>query len=188
MNDFGTLAAVVYQTGFRIDDFLAAVARRLRAEGLRIGGVVQENAGAADACAAMTLVDLTSSGRFSISQDLGPDARGCRLDPSGLAEAESPLAAMVDAGPDLILLNKFGKAEAEGGGLRSTLVRAIEKETPVLTAVRAPYLEAWERFHGGLAVALEPDAEAVLAWCRGAARRRGPATRRAIPGRASAAQ
>jgi nucleoside-triphosphatase THEP1 len=177
MNDFGTLAAIAYQTGFQIDEFLAALARRLQAEGVRLGGVVQENAGAKDACAAMTLVDLASNGRFHISQDLGTAARGCRLDPRGLAEAESPLATTMGADPDLIILNKFGKAEAEGSGLRNTFVRAIDSEIPVLTAVRPPYTEAWERFHGGLAIALPPEPEAVHAWCRGAARSRTPRKR-----------
>jgi hypothetical protein len=170
MSAFGILAAVTYPAGFRIDEFLAAVAHRLRTEGVRLAGAIQENAGNA-ACATMTLVDLGSRGRFSISQDLGPAALGCRLDPRGLAEAESPLAATIGDGADLVILNKFGKAEADGGGLRNTFVRAIEIEVPVLTAVRPPYTDAWTRFHGGLAVALPPDVETVLAWCRDAARR-----------------
>ncbi len=177
MNDSGTLAAVVYQAGFPIDTFLAAIARRLAADGVRLGGVVQENAGAKSSCAAMTLVDLTSRGRFQISQELGSAAAGCRLDPRGLAEAETPLTAMLSADPDLIILNKFGKAEAEGRGLRGILVRAIEREIPILTAVRPPYLEAWERFHGGLAITLPPDPEAVHAWCRAAVRHGAPARR-----------
>jgi len=172
MSAFCTLAAVDYRTGFRIDEFLAAVARHLRMEGVELAGAIQENAGDKAACAAMTLVDLGSSGRFDISQDLGPEALGCRLDPRGLAEAENPIVAAINCGPDLIILNKFGKAEADGGGLRNAFVRAIEIGIPVLTAVRPPYAESWARFHGGLAVALPPDFAAVHAWCRDAARRR----------------
>jgi hypothetical protein len=170
MSAFGTLAAVTYPAGFRIDEFLAAIARRLRTEGVRLAGAIQENAGDA-ACATMTLVDLGSSGRFSISQDLGPAALGCRLDPCGLAEAESPLLATISNGSDLVILNKFGKAETDGGGLRNAFIRAIEIEVPVLTAVRPPYTDSWARFHGGLAVELPPDFTGVHAWCRDAARR-----------------
>ena len=172
MSAFSALAAVTYPAGFRIDELLAAIARRLRTEGVRLAGAIQENAGNA-ACATMTLVDLGSSGRFSISQDLGPAALGCRLDPCGLAEAERPLVATISNGADLVVLNKFGKAEADGGGLRNAFVRAIEIEVPVLTAVRPPYTDSWARFHGGLAVALPPDFAAVHAWCRDAARRHG---------------
>ena len=56
-----------------------------------------------------------------------------------------------------MMLNRFGKAEAEGGGLRSAFVRAMEAGIPVLTAVRPPYIEAWSKFHGRLAVDLPAD-------------------------------
>jgi hypothetical protein len=44
--------------------------------------------------------------------------------------------------------------------------------------VRAPYLEAWSTFHGGLAVDLPPRLDAVMSWCRDAVgkRRLGQAT------------
>jgi nucleoside-triphosphatase THEP1 len=180
MDDFGTLAAIVYQPGFRIDEFLVNLAHRLRADGARIGGVVQRNTRVEDGRPAMTLIDLSSNKQFHISLDLGTEARGCRLDLHGLADAESALAATMNADRDLILLNKFGRAEAEGSGLRTAFVRAIESEIPVLTAVRAPYTEAWKHFHGGLAVTLPPDLEAVQAWCRSAIE---PRARRSIPGR-----
>ena len=47
--------------------------------------------------------------------------------------------------------------------------RAIDAGIPVLTAVRPPYREAWTEFHGGLAVELPADVDAVLAWCNEAA-------------------
>ena len=47
MSVFGTLAAVTYRTGFRIDEFLAAVARQLRLDGIKLAGAIQENSGAA---------------------------------------------------------------------------------------------------------------------------------------------
>jgi hypothetical protein len=71
---------------------------------------------------------------------------------------------------ELLVLNRFGKAEAEGGGLRSAFVRAIEAGIPVVTAVRSPYIAAWSEFHERLAVDLTPDLGAVLAWCRDAVR------------------
>jgi hypothetical protein len=167
------LAAVRYQTGFPIDDFLNAVTRRLSAEGLKLGGVVQHNTGAADSpCSTMTLVQLGSGQRFAISQRLGPESRACRLDPRGLAAADAPLKLVIESDIDLVILNKFGKAEAEGGGLRSTLARALELGVPILTAVRPPNAEAWHRFHGGLAEDLEADLETVCAWCHGSVRQR----------------
>jgi hypothetical protein len=73
---------------------------------------------------------------------------------------------------DLVLLNKFGKAEADGSGLRSVIARAVELGVPVLTAVRSVYCEDWKRFHGGVATDLAPDPQVILAWCRDAVERR----------------
>jgi hypothetical protein len=175
------LAAVVYQAGFRIDEFITAVARTLQDDGMFVGGTVQLNAGDAP-YSTMALVDLATGQRFGISQELGSQARGCRLDPRGLAIATALLDAAIRDDFDLVVLNKFGKAEAEGGGLRSAFARAVEVGIPVLTAVRSPHTEAWFSFHGGLAADLSPCLNAVLAWCRKAVResrgeRRGVATR-----------
>ncbi len=177
-----SLAAVIYDKGFRIDDFMRAVASRLQAEGFCVGGVFQENFGDHESpCSSMTIVDLRTGERFGISQDLGVDARSCRLDPRGLVEAGVRLDAAIEAGADLLVINKFGVGEAEGGGgLRSTFAAAIDSGVPVLTAVRPPYGEAWRAFHGGLAVDLAPDLDQVLAWCRTAAKlsAMNPATQR----------
>lgn len=171
MHDVPTLAAIEYEARFPIDGFMAKLAQTLTSEGVRLGGVVQENDETlredGSCCASMTIVDLRTRERFGISQDLGAESRGCRLDPRGLAEVEGRLNAAVTAGVDLLLLNKFGRAEAEGRGLRAVLAHAIEAGVPVLTAVRSPYDEMWREFHGGLAVTLPSDERAVLGWCRG---------------------
>jgi len=170
MQEIAALAAVRYEARFQIDDFIADVARVLAAEGARLGGVIQENEETAredgSCCATMRLVDLRARERFTISQDLGPDSRGCRLDPRGLAEVESRLDAATADDIDLLILNKFGRAEAEGRGLRAIFARAIEAGVPILTAVRAPYDEVWQDFHGGLSADLPADPAVVLAWCR----------------------
>ena len=81
------LAAVVYDAGFKIDDFLGRIAGRLRADRTNLAGVLQENArDDTGVCSAMTLVDLGSQRRFRISQDLDTQAEGRRLDAQGLAE------------------------------------------------------------------------------------------------------
>jgi len=160
------LAAVIYQAGFQIDDFLTGAADRLRVDRINMAGVLQENARDAGVCSAMTLVDLTSRSRFRISQDLGSQAEGCRLDPGGIAKIGALLDRPLGHDVELVILNRFGKAEAEGGGLRSAFVRAMEAGIPVVTAVRSPYFEAWSKFHGQLAIDLTPDLDTILAWCR----------------------
>jgi hypothetical protein len=165
------LAAIGYQSGFKIDDLLRRVTGRLRADQVRLGGTLQENTGGgAGLCSAMTLVDLASQCRVKISQDLGLQSEGCRLDAQGLSEIAALLDRTFDQQIELLVLNRFGTAEAEGSGLRSAFVRAIDAGIPILTAVRPPYIEAWVEFHGGLAVNLPPDLNRVLTWCSNAVR------------------
>jgi nucleoside-triphosphatase THEP1 len=176
------LAAVVYQSGFKIDDFLARLINLLRADRIKVAGVLQENArDVAGFCSAMTLVDLTSRRRFKISQDLGSQAQGCRLDARGIAEIGPLLERTLNQDAELIILNRFGKAEAEGGGLRSAFVRAMEAGIPTLTAVRTPYVEAWSLFHGQLAAELAADLDAALAWCRESVRQLRAARHNELP-------
>lgn len=167
-----SLAAITYERGFHIDDFLSDLVRRLSADGVRVCGLVQSNDGIGN-CGSMTLTDIASTEQFGISQALGSLSEGCRLDPRGLVEAGSRIEGAIAIDADLLILNKFGKAEAEeGGGLRTVVARAVELGIPVLTAVRPPYEQSWTEFHGGFATALPPDADAVMAWCRAAVARR----------------
>jgi hypothetical protein len=167
------LAAIHYRTGFRIDDFLARVGALLRADHIRVGGAIQLNAAEpGQTCGAMTLVDLSSGTVMEISQQLGSLAQGCRLDTGRLAEFATLLERPLEDGIELLILNKFGRAEAEGHGLRRNIERALDAGVAVLTAVRPPYDETWRVFHGGLATDLPPDLESVRTWCRAAVAQR----------------
>ena len=175
------LAAVSYETGFKIDDFLSRLAHALQADPVKVAGVLQENTrDRTGYCSAMTLVDLTSRARFRISQDLGLQSEGCRLDARGIAEIGPLLECTLTDDVELIVINRFGKAEAEGGGLRSAFVRAMEAGIPTVTAVREPYIEAWSQFHERLAISLPADLDAVLAWCRDAVRQLRATRRRQL--------
>jgi hypothetical protein len=160
------LAAIHYEAGFGVDSFMAKLGEMLRANDIRLGGALQVNApDACSACSDMKLLDLSSGTTMEISQQLGSQSESCRLDSERLAGFAGLLDRPFDGHIDLMILNKFGKAESEGHGLRRTLSRAIEAGIPVLTAVRAPYDEAWRRFHGGLAVDLPPDLQRSHDWC-----------------------
>ncbi|MDQ2634870.1 MAG: DUF2478 domain-containing protein [Pseudomonadota bacterium] len=114
------------------------------------------------------LRDISDGTLVRILQELGRDTRGCRLDPGALAEAARRVESAIGAGADLLLLNRFGKAEASGAGLRSVVERAILVGVPVLTAVHSGYVDAWNDFHGRMATWLPADPRPVLAWCRAA--------------------
>lgn len=149
------------------DLLLAEVAERLRARGVRLAGAVQINVERVPGRACdMNLHALAGTQVIRISQSLGPGASGCRLDPDGLERTVALVEqALAGSGPDLVILNKFGKQEAEGRGFRPLIGAALAQGVPVLTAVRQANRAAFECFAEGIAEEVPADAEAVLAWC-----------------------
>ncbi len=159
------LCAVRYDKDFDTGVLLHKVARILRLRDVKLAGVIQ-NYTTTDrvARAPMNLVNLQSNSVFKISQDLGSESKGCMLDYQKLADVEGVLSQAITKNVDLIIINKFGKAESQGGGLMSCIVDAIYSDISVLTTVRAPYLEAWENFHGGSAMEFPPDERVITEW------------------------
>ena len=161
------LAAVRFSDGGDIDRLLETVARDLRADGVNVGGFLQrEFPGEEGCCSIISLENLANGALERISQPLGIGSRGCRLDPRALAGLTGPLVRQLDSGIDLLILNRFGKGESEGQGFRQAIERAFDIGTPVLTAVRETYAEAWDDFGGGFATSLPAEPAPVLAWCR----------------------
>lgn len=159
------LAAIVYEPGFPIDDFMAGLADAMRRRGLRLGGVVQHNTGdCGDGCLSMALEDLASGRQFPISEERGAASKGCRLDARGLAEAGGAIAATLTGGLDLVIVNKFGRQEMLGQGLRQEIAAAMLAELPVLTAVREDFLPAWRDFAGEDWQSLPPEVAAIEGW------------------------
>ena len=79
----------------------------------------------------------------------------------------------LDHAPDLLVLNKFGKAECGGGGLLDLVANAIDREIPVVIGVPKSDLAIWRDFVGEFAVELSGDAGEVAQWLEGL-RHRGP--------------
>lgn len=156
-----------------IQSLLADAARRLRADGVRVIGVVEH---LAPGCAHedVLLLDLVSGEANRLHQNLGPGAAGCSLDPGGLAAAaagvEQAIAARLAEGGDLsdtvVVLSKFGRQEAEGRGLTSVFHAAVAAELCVLTSVSPSVRAAWDGFAGDLAAVTPATLAAIEAWWR----------------------
>ena len=97
---------------------------------------------------------------------MGKLATGCSLDPEGLEEAAGLIRAQLDASPDLLLLNKFGKQEAEGQGFRALIGAALSQGTPVLIGVGRAKLPAFLEFAGEMGEELSTSPTALLSWCK----------------------
>lgn len=147
------------------DLVLERLTANLAARGLRCCGTVQINSARVDAGPCDMDVRVLPDGPvLRISQDLGPQARGCRLDPAALETAVGLVGARLSSGADLLIVNKFGKYEAEGRGFRNVIAEAVAMEIPVLVGLNALNRPAFESFAEGLAIQLAPTTEALMAW------------------------
>lgn len=151
------------------DACLADAVARMRAAGLALAGTVQTNPPRAGrAVCDMDLHVLPGGPVLRISQDLGAAARGCRLNSGALEEAVACSQQRL-ARAEALVVNKFGKTEAEGRGFVPVIAEALERGLPVLVGVNALNLEAFLAFAGDLALALPADPARVAAWALNAA-------------------
>ena len=147
------------------DLILHKLASDLAERGLRCRGTVQINSERAGSGPCDMDVQVLPDGPvLRISQDLGPSARGCRLDPAALETAVGLVAASITDGADVLIVNKFGKHEAEGRGFRAVIAEALALGMPVIVGVNGLNLAGFEEFTSGLATRLPPDCEALAAW------------------------
>jgi nucleoside-triphosphatase THEP1 len=165
------LLGVCFAPGTPVDETLSDVAERLRAKGLTIAGHVQVRGKDPGDCGCnnMQLRDLATGKYLKISESLGPGSSGCQLDPQALIGAAQALEAALSEATDVLIINRFGRSEAEGRGLRAAIEKAMFLGVSVIIAYREDYADAWEAFHGGLAVACDPAIEEILAACGRAA-------------------
>jgi hypothetical protein len=160
-----TLAAIVFETSDGVNDVMAEFAATLAARGRRLGGVIQVSANAPGcACSETHVLDLESGARIPILQDLGSQSDACRADSAALADVAATLRQAVLRRPELIFINRFGRLEAEGKGLREEIGAAAVSGIPVLVGVAARYLDAWRGFSFGYGEELACRRAALEAW------------------------
>jgi len=160
------LAAIVYSRGFDIDRLLVEVCAEAARAGIRLGGLLQVSTGerGGNCAATVHVVDLRTQAAFDIWENRGACAQGCRLDERGLADAVPVIERAITDRVGLIVVNRFGRAESLGKGLLGSFSAALEAGLPVLSAVREPYVTAWQNFHGGLGIELPTNVPAIVGW------------------------
>jgi hypothetical protein len=158
------IAFITLQGRGLIDDCLAEAVALMEARGVRLSGTIRalpvnHRAHPCD----MDVRVLPDGPLHRISQVLGAASRGCRLDPGAIERLSADVEARLSDG-DLLVINKFGKQESLGRGLRPAIAKAVEHRIPVLVGVNGLNLPDFEAFTSGLATRLPPDPLAILAW------------------------
>lgn len=163
------LAYVTLQGRGRIDALIAEVAQLLAADGVRLAGTVQSNHERPDRRKCdMDLAILPDGPIVRISEDRGDLARGCTLD-SGALEQTVVAVQQRLPGAEVLIVNKFGKREAEGKGLVPVIAEALEMGLPVLIGVNGLNLAAFLAFAGEDVSALPNDPALIAQWCKATA-------------------
>ncbi|WP_264213882.1 DUF2478 domain-containing protein [Leisingera thetidis] len=161
------LAYVMTEERGATDRLLSELADRLQARGIRLAGIVQTNVECYDkGLCDMDVRVLPDGETIRISQSLGAGARGCRLNPEALERAVGQVSAALQSAqkPQLLIVNKFGKHEADGRGMRPIIGEALAQGIPVISGVNKLNVEPFQAFADGMAVAAGPDLDGLVAW------------------------
>ena len=151
------------------DLLLAAVATELAASGFSVCGTVQINSDREDCTGCdMDVRVLPDGPTIRISQSLGKESKGCRLDPSALELAVGHTKENLATGADVLIINKFGKHEAQGRGFREVIAEALSQDIPVIVGLNHLNEQAFKDFTSEVAVSLPPNIESAMSWVKAA--------------------
>ena len=167
------LAFVIAEKRGQTDKLLSEFAEHCADKGVITAGVVQTNTECTDSnLCDMDVRVLPDGSVFRISQSLGKEARGCRLDPEVLEHAVAEAQAKMSDETQLLIVNKFGKHEAGGRGFRDVIGHAVANDIPVLIGVNQLNRDAFLEFVGGSADHLESTVDALDKWFRSSRKNR----------------
>src|SRR4051812_49098974 len=155
------LAALVYEKDHDPDAILRDFAADLISRGRRVVGMVQKGQ-CADASLSAVLVH--SGEVLALAQNATSPASGCKLDLGRLQDAAARVAGAMEAGADLVIVNRFGKRERDGKGLARVIERALDTDIPVVIAVSSESFADWIKFADGKSAKLPCDRASLETW------------------------
>jgi hypothetical protein len=156
-------ASVVYGQDDDPDRLFIDFTGDLCRSGLRPVGVIQSGRSCRTKDPELRVVVLPGGETLGLVTDTD-EGEGCRLDDRRLSAVAERLTAAIDGGPDLVVISRFGRAEAEGRGLVKPIAQALKADVPVLIAVPERWFSDWIRFSDGMNVRLPCRREALDRW------------------------
>jgi hypothetical protein len=158
------LAAVVYGPDDDPDRLFIDFADDLNRSGRRAIGVIQVGRSCRSEQPRLGVLVLPGDEVVPLVDDLSSRTTGCRLNVGRLSGVAKRLAAAIAGGSDLVIINRFGNAEAAGGGLIDLITSALNAGIPVLIAVPEHRFPALIKFSAGMNVRLACRREALDRW------------------------
>ena len=159
------VGVLLYDNSIDVDAILAAAVADARARGIAVAGLLQRFGPRLDSGKrSMWVDDIQTAQTIRLDAPRGPGAQACILDPDALSRAACLLQRATESDAELIVVNRFGNAEADGRGMRAEFAGAICAGAAVLVAVRYSLLNDLEGFLGGPAYLLLPQPMAIANW------------------------
>jgi len=165
-NELPMLLAIRRDEPETADQAIMRATERARSAGMRLAGVLQQNSRRAGKKKCdMDLVDLASGKVIRISEDRGEMSRGCRMDWNAVTLAAAAVEDTIrNDVVDLLVINKFGKAEEDGGGMRDAIAAAIEHAVPVLLSIGLISIGSLTDFAGDFCLVADAEDPVIDDW------------------------
>jgi hypothetical protein len=144
------LAALVFGRPDEPDRLLTEFVRELMIHGHRVVGLIQTRL--SDGGAAVSV--LPTGETIPLAPKLGTPSDSSHIGPCDLGTAAARIDSLIEAGADLVIINRFGKLEAEGTGLVDEIARALALDIPVVVAVPEHRFLEWLSFCHGMGIKL----------------------------------
>jgi nucleoside-triphosphatase THEP1 len=154
------LAALVYGQPDEPDRLLQEFVQDLTSRGHRVVGLIQTRL--RDGGAAVTV--LPTGETIPLAPARGSILHSSRPGPCDLAQAAARIDLLIESGADLVIINRFGKLEAEGMGLVAEIARALSVDIPVVVAVPEFRFSEWLSFCRGMGVKLSCRNGSLQSW------------------------
>lgn len=161
------LAGAVYPSRHRQPDLMRAFADELKEQGWRVGGIVQEVLKDGDGnMVGIDAIEIDTGNRFEINRPTESDRENktCSLNTLLLAEAGGALDLTIRSRADVVLIEKFGEQEQQGGGLADEILRSVSEGIPTLVAVPSGVRNTWREFTGEMGEEVDFDLEEFRSW------------------------
>lgn len=163
----GMIAALQGESAFDMQRLLSRFAKRRLREGLRVAGAIEiDEASAKGACRSLALREIGADALFPIAQDLGKGSQACNLDTNGVAAACAKVLSAIERGADVVVLSKFGKLEAGGGGLLDCFAAAADAGIPCVAGVSQALFASFGEWAGDYLAWVEASDDALEDWWR----------------------
>lgn len=150
----------VFGKSDKADRPLSEFVQELMTHGHRVVGLIQTRLG--DGGAAVGVLPT----RETIPLAPGPDtlSDSSRSGPCDLRSAAARIDPLIESGADLLVINRFGRLEAEGAGLIDEIAHALRLDIPVVVAVPDFRFSEWLSFCSGMGIKLSCRDDSLRNW------------------------